>query len=155
MPEADEGQFAVTYKAQPGISLERSEEIALAVIAEVRSDEGVDYTYTTVGDTSGGAVNEGRVYVKLKEPSERRYYLDIMADLRQRLERYPAIRTAVGSADSMGPGFAARAIEHSRRRYGAVVQNRRAGSRDREGNTGGDRRGHQRGRGPARSSGSA
>jgi len=103
IPESDEGQFAVTYRARPGISLERSEEIARVLISEIRTDPGVEYTYATVGDTAGGAVHEGSIYVKLTEPSERRYYLGIVADLRRRLERYPAIETAVGSADSMAP----------------------------------------------------
>jgi len=103
MPESDEGQFAVTYRAQPGISLERSEEIARTLSAEIRSDPGVEYTYATVGDTAGGAVHEGSIYVKLTDPSERRYYLDIMTDLRQRLERYPAVKTAVGLADAVSP----------------------------------------------------
>jgi HAE1 family hydrophobic/amphiphilic exporter-1 len=101
MPESDEGAFRVSYRAQPGISIERSEEIARTLVAEVRRDPGVEYTYTTVGGTTGRAVSEGSIYVKLKEPSKRRYYLPIMADLRERLKRYPAVRSAVGSADDM------------------------------------------------------
>ena len=60
-------QFQVTYKAQPGISLERSEEIARELVAEIRRDPGVDYTYTTIGGNAGQAVNEGSIYVRLKE----------------------------------------------------------------------------------------
>ncbi|MCI0719816.1 MAG: hypothetical protein L0338_12730, partial [Acidobacteria bacterium] len=36
MPKDDPGQFQVSYKAQPGISLERSSEIA-QLVKEVRS----------------------------------------------------------------------------------------------------------------------
>jgi HAE1 family hydrophobic/amphiphilic exporter-1 len=99
MPEADEGAFRVNYKAQPGISIDRSEEIARKLIAEIHRDPGVEYTYATVGGTNGRALSEGTIYVKLKNPDTRRYYLAIMNDLRTRLKRYPAVRTAVGSAN--------------------------------------------------------
>jgi HAE1 family hydrophobic/amphiphilic exporter-1 len=99
MPEADESQFRVSYRARPGISIERSEEIARTLIAEVRRDPAVEYTYTTVGGSNGRGVNEGSIYVRLKDPSSRRYYLDIMAGLRERLKKFPAVTTAVGSAD--------------------------------------------------------
>jgi len=102
MPTADQGSFMVSYKAQPGISLERSEEIARRIIAEIGRDPDVDYTYTTVGGTQGQSVNQGSMFVNLKDSPDRRYYVAIMADLRQRLEqRFPALRTAV-SEESMG-----------------------------------------------------
>ncbi|MFB3778794.1 MAG: efflux RND transporter permease subunit [Bryobacteraceae bacterium] len=101
MPNADESQYSVTYRAEPGISLERSEEIARAVVAEIRKDPGVEYTYATVGGTTGQGVNEGSIYVELKDPSKRRYYLAIMADARERLKKFPGLRTAV-SLPSMG-----------------------------------------------------
>ncbi|MCL6546284.1 MAG: efflux RND transporter permease subunit [Bryobacteraceae bacterium] len=99
MPEADSSEFRVTFRAQPGISMERAEEIARTLIAEIRRDPGVEYTYTSIGGANGRAINEGSIYVRLKDPSTRRYYLEIMSDLRQRLARYPSVRTAVGSAD--------------------------------------------------------
>jgi HAE1 family hydrophobic/amphiphilic exporter-1 len=101
MPDADQSQFAVTYRAQPGIGMERSEEIARTLVAEIRKDPGVDYTYATVGGTRGEGLNQGNIYVRLKDPATRRYYLAIMADLRGRLKRFPALRTAV-SLPSMG-----------------------------------------------------
>ena len=101
MPTADQGSFMVTYKAQPGISLERSEEISRTIIAEIRRDPDVDYTYTTVGGSFGQSVNQGLIYVRLRDSPNRRYYLAIMAGVRQRLQRYPALRTAVGE-ESMG-----------------------------------------------------
>ncbi len=93
----------MNYKAQPGISIERSEEIAGKLIAEIHSDPGVEYTYATVGGTNGRSLNQGTIYVRLKNPDARRYYLAIMTDLRARLKRYPALRTAVGTADDWTP----------------------------------------------------
>ena len=54
-----------------------------------------------MGGTSGQALNEGTMFIRLKDPATRRYYIGIMTDLRQRLKRYPALRTAV-SEESMG-----------------------------------------------------
>ena len=101
MPEADQGEFMVTYRAQPGISMVRSEEIAGTLAAEIRRDPGVEYTYATAGGTQGEGLNQGSIYVKLTEASDRRDYQEMIADLRERLKRYPALRTAV-SLPSMG-----------------------------------------------------
>ncbi len=101
MPDADESHFNVAYRAEPGISMERSEQMALALAEEIRKDPGVEYTYATVGGTQGQGINEGSIYVKLKDPSERRYYLAIMADTRERMKRFPALRASV-SLPSMG-----------------------------------------------------
>ena len=67
MPDADPGQFQVTYKAQPGISLDRSVEIARELEAEIRRNPGVAYTYTTIGGNAAKPINEGNIYIKLKE----------------------------------------------------------------------------------------
>ena len=40
--------------------MERSEEIARTLVAEIRRDPGVDYTYTTVGGTSGAGDQRGQ-----------------------------------------------------------------------------------------------
>jgi hydrophobic/amphiphilic exporter-1 (mainly G- bacteria), HAE1 family len=101
MPNADQSAFKVSFKAAPGISLDRSQEIASALGAEIRKDPAVQYTYATVGGTRGQGLNEGAIYVKLKDRSARRYYLAVMADTRERLKRYPSIRTAV-AVESMG-----------------------------------------------------
>jgi len=99
MPDADPGQFQVSYKAQPGISLERSSEIALQLVREVRSDPAVAYTYTTIGGNGTQPLNEGSIYVKLTKRSLRPHYLPIVSEARKRLARFRNITTAVGEAD--------------------------------------------------------
>ena len=99
MPDADPGQFQVSYKAQPGISLERSSEIALQLVKEVRSDSAVAYTYTTIGGNGTQPLNEGSIYVKLTKRSLRPHYLPIVSEARKRLARFRNITTAVGEAD--------------------------------------------------------
>jgi hydrophobic/amphiphilic exporter-1 (mainly G- bacteria), HAE1 family len=113
MPEADPGQFQVSYKAQPGISLERSSQIARQLAEEVRKGPGVAYTYTTVGSNGAQPVNEGSLYVKLTERRARPHYLALMRDTRERLAHFRGISTAVGEADQ--PAADARPIQVSLR----------------------------------------
>jgi len=100
MPEADPGQYQVTYKAHPGISLDRSIEIAREVTAEIRRDPSVAYTYTTIGGAGDRPINEGSIYVRLTEREQREHFLPLMADLRRRLQRFRGLRTSVGNAES-------------------------------------------------------
>jgi len=105
MPEADPGNFQVAFKARPGISLERSEEIARQLIAEIRRNPGVDYTYTTIGGGFAALpVNEGTIFISLKERRQRPHFLQIMAETRERLKRFRGLRMAVGNADQFGGG---------------------------------------------------
>jgi HAE1 family hydrophobic/amphiphilic exporter-1 len=101
MPKADPGQFQVSYRASPSVSLDRSMEIARQIDAVVRADPGVAYTYTTIGGSGGQPVNEGALYVKLKERKLRPHYSVMQANLRQRLLRFRSVRTAVTEADEM------------------------------------------------------
>jgi HAE1 family hydrophobic/amphiphilic exporter-1 len=99
MPAADPGEFRVNYKASPGISLARGEEIARALITEVRSEKGIAYTYTTIGGTGGRPINEGSIYVRLTPRKEREHFLPIMAKLRERFKRFPSLRISVSNAE--------------------------------------------------------
>jgi HAE1 family hydrophobic/amphiphilic exporter-1 len=104
MPEADPGELQVTYKADPGISLDRSIAIARQIDAEVRSNPAIEYTYTSIGANGAQPINEGRLYLRLKERKLRPHYLVIQKDLRQRLQRFRAIRTSVAIFDEMSGG---------------------------------------------------
>jgi HAE1 family hydrophobic/amphiphilic exporter-1 len=99
MPDADPGQLQVSFKAHPSVSLERALAIAREIGAEVRRNPGVEYTYTTIGGNRSQPVNEGNIFIRLKERKTRAHFLVIKADLRERLKRFRAVRTAVGNAD--------------------------------------------------------
>ncbi|MBI3666608.1 MAG: efflux RND transporter permease subunit, partial [Acidobacteria bacterium] len=109
-PEADPGQFQVAYKAQPGISLERSQEIARQLIQEIRGNPYVAYTYSTIGGNGAQPINEGTIFIRLKERSVRPHFLRIKAELRERLKRFRSLRTSVENA---GQGFEAKPIQMS------------------------------------------
>ncbi|MFH1574704.1 MAG: efflux RND transporter permease subunit, partial [Acidobacteriota bacterium] len=71
MPEFDRGEFQVSFKTAPGASLEETESVAGKIVEIVSANPGVAYTYTTIGAGASSALNEGLVYVKLKDKSER------------------------------------------------------------------------------------
>ena len=100
-PDADPGQLQVSFKASPGVSLERSIEIAREVVAEVRQNPGVAYTYTTIGASGAQPINEASIYVRLTDRKTRPHFLAIMTDLRDRLKRFRGLQTAVGQADRL------------------------------------------------------
>ncbi len=103
MPEADEGQYMVRYKADPSISLERSVDIARELTTEIRKDPSTAYTYTSIGGNGSQPVNEGNIYVKMTPRSQRRHVNLVRVDIRRSLARFRAITTSVGRADEMSP----------------------------------------------------
>ncbi len=102
MPNADPGQFQVSFKAAPGISLDRSIEIVQQLESEIRKNQGVAYTYATVGGSAGKPVNEGNIFIKLTERKTRQHYSLIKPEVRQRIARFAAIQTAIEEADQIG-----------------------------------------------------
>jgi HAE1 family hydrophobic/amphiphilic exporter-1 len=99
MPEADPGQFQITFKARPGISLDGAIGIARQLDAEIRKNPGVEYTYTTVGGGQGRGVNEGLIFLRLKGRKERPHFTVLKAEMRERMKRFPAVRTSVSNTD--------------------------------------------------------
>jgi len=104
MPDADPGEFRVTYRARPGISLHRSSEIAMQLVKEVRQNPGVAYTYATIGSNGTQPINEGSIYVKLAEPGMRPHFLEIQSQLRERFRRFHGITIAMATADDSAGG---------------------------------------------------
>jgi HAE1 family hydrophobic/amphiphilic exporter-1 len=102
MPDADPGQFQVAYKAAPGISLDRSVEIAREIEAEIRRNSAVAYTYATIGGTAGKAIHEGNIFIRLNPRKTREHYKLVGAEVRQSIARFRAIRTSIEEADNAG-----------------------------------------------------
>jgi HAE1 family hydrophobic/amphiphilic exporter-1 len=98
MPEADEGQFRVAFKAAPGVSLDRSMSIARELIGEIRESRAVAYTYATIGGANR-PINEGSIFIKLIDRDKRAHQLEVMAEMRGRMRRFRGLRTAITSAD--------------------------------------------------------
>ncbi len=99
MPEADPGELMVNYRATPGISLDRSEQIARQLVAEIRGNPAVTYTYSSIGGDRF-PVNEGSIYIRLTPREGREHFLVVKSELRERLTRFPGVTTSVGSANA-------------------------------------------------------
>jgi HAE1 family hydrophobic/amphiphilic exporter-1 len=102
MPNADPGQFQVSFKANPGISIDRSIEIAREIEGEIRRHHGVDYTYATIGANLGSPINECAIYIKLTPRKTRQHYSVIKSEVRDALARYRAVRISIEEADQVG-----------------------------------------------------
>ena len=77
-------------------------EIARQLVAEIRANPGVAYTYTTDRRNRRAAHQRGqRSTCELKDRKLRPHYLQIKAEMRERLKRFRALRTAVVEADQL------------------------------------------------------
>lgn len=103
MPSYDRGEFQVSFKTNPGSTLEQTEEISKEIVRRISAKPGVDYTFTTIGAGSTSALNEGVVYVKLKEKSERPLSDDeLRSQLRSELANYGRAIVSLEDVADMG-----------------------------------------------------
>ena len=103
MPEADAGEFSVSFETPEGSSLQYTRQKAEEVVQVLREIEGVDYTYTTIGAGATGTVTAGNIYVALDELSERtQSQKELMVEARQRLDDLFGATVAILAAGGMG-----------------------------------------------------
>jgi hydrophobic/amphiphilic exporter-1 (mainly G- bacteria), HAE1 family len=70
MPSYDRGEFQVSFKTNPGSTLEQTEDISNDIVRRILEKSRVDYTFATIGAGSTSALNEGSIYVKLKSKTK-------------------------------------------------------------------------------------
>jgi HAE1 family hydrophobic/amphiphilic exporter-1 len=108
VPKNDESQFEVTLRAPEGTTLEQTELIATRMGREVRRLPGVAYTVVLVGDDARRTANEGKVFVKLLDLSDRTAsQFDLMDRVRREvLPRFAAdkLRTSVSQVAAISGG---------------------------------------------------
>ena len=108
-PEFDQGELSVSFKTEPGASLDATLRKAteLEEIVRTRPDgqpnPEIHLLYTTIGTGMFGTLNEGQVFVRLSE-GKRRNYIEIRRELRDRLSVVPGVEVGVGQASAMGGG---------------------------------------------------
>jgi hydrophobic/amphiphilic exporter-1 (mainly G- bacteria), HAE1 family len=103
MPSYDRGEFQVSFKTNPGSTLEQTEEISNEIVKRVSGKAGVNYTFTTIGAGSNSAINEGAIYVKLKEKGERHQPdREIRRELRSELADYGRAVVSLEDVPDMG-----------------------------------------------------
>jgi hydrophobic/amphiphilic exporter-1 (mainly G- bacteria), HAE1 family len=73
MSQSDRSQFYIHFETAPGSSLAYTQGKAAEIEHAVRQLPGVEYTFTTIGAGSGGAVERGEVLVRLVPKRQREF----------------------------------------------------------------------------------
>jgi len=102
VPEMDNSEFAIDLETPPGSNLAYTQLKAQEVSRIARMRPEVMYVYTSIG-VQGDAVDEGRVYVKLKQKHERtRPQAAIVADIRSDLVRLGGMTSSISTGFNPG-----------------------------------------------------
>jgi HAE1 family hydrophobic/amphiphilic exporter-1 len=102
VPEMDNSEFAIDIETPPGSNLAYTQLKAQEVSRIARMRPEVMYVYTSIGG-QGDAVDEGRVYVKLKPKHERtRPQSAVVADIRSDLVRLAGITSSISTGFNPG-----------------------------------------------------
>ncbi len=93
LPTEDIGMISVTTEAAEGTSFNAMLGLQKQVMEIIKSDPAVKGFNSSVGQFTGGLVNQGRMFVQLKPMSERRVSADeVIARLRPKLAKLPGMR---------------------------------------------------------------
>jgi HAE1 family hydrophobic/amphiphilic exporter-1 len=113
VPAPDESQFNVVVRADPGWSLQATEEVIKEVEAKLEPYPEVRNLFTTIGGGSLEKVNQATVLVKLVEPGERNEtQKEIMNRARVDLASIQAVKLSVDNvARISGGGFRAAMLQ--------------------------------------------
>jgi HAE1 family hydrophobic/amphiphilic exporter-1 len=104
-PVQDVSEFNLNVDTPPGSSLAYTRMKAAEAAAAARAQEGVAYTYTTIGGQSG-AVDEGTVYVRLFPRKDRDIHqTEVERNVRLAVAKIGGARIAIGG-NNMGGGQA-------------------------------------------------
>src|SRR5262245_6534528 len=102
VPEMDNSEFAIDIETPPGSNLAYTQLKAQEVSRIARMRPEVMYVYTSIGG-QGDAVDEGRVYVKLKPKHERtRTQAMIVADIRSDLVQLAGLTSSISTGFNPG-----------------------------------------------------
>jgi HAE1 family hydrophobic/amphiphilic exporter-1 len=133
---ADEGEFDVFVRAPEGLSINAMDELTGLIEAELKGISGIKTVLASVGAGGLGGLNQVRVYVELLPHNQRVFSFgrlfrellharpqaafegnfsqqQVMQDVRQRLRKYPALRTSMRGARSFNIGGSQSEIEFS------------------------------------------
>ena len=95
-PDSDDSEFNVTIETPPGSNLAYTRVKAEEVARLARALPEVAHTYTTIGGRTG-AVDEGKIYVRLRPKGEReRRQSAVEAGLRQDIARLGGVTASIG-----------------------------------------------------------
>ncbi len=99
-PEYDRGEFQVSFKMPPGTTLRETADVGRRVTEVLKRRPEVAYAFTTIGAGGTTPVNEGAIYVKLKDKSDRQLTdFELRQVIRDELMRWPGLRSIVGEVE--------------------------------------------------------
>jgi HAE1 family hydrophobic/amphiphilic exporter-1 len=99
MPQSDEGKLSVSFRTPAGTDMKVTSERAAEVEKIISKFHGVQMIFTTIGSQQN-PVNEGSIYVKLVDRSERPYSAQQMVDnVRKAIANVPGIKYAVTAGE--------------------------------------------------------
>ena len=102
-PEDDRSEFNIKIETPPGSSLAYTRAKAEEVIAALRQEPEVRYTYTTLGGGNAGAVDEGHIFVRLTSRHDRDASAeDLAARLREQTTRMTGAKVSIFTSDFGG-----------------------------------------------------
>lgn len=125
--DVDEAEFDVTVTAPEKASITAMDAVMRAIETDLETTPGVRVVLSSVGGNFIGAVNQGRIYVRIVPHEERTFSLarlwqglwnadplaafhgnytqrDVMQEVRRRLTNYTDLRTSVRNAPSFNIG---------------------------------------------------
>jgi HAE1 family hydrophobic/amphiphilic exporter-1 len=101
MPDFDRGDMQVTFRTEPGASLEATRQKAEELEKLIKATPEVDLTFTTIGTGLSASINEGKMYVKLRE-GRRRDHMAIRREIRERFRGLAGVEAGVGPVADFG-----------------------------------------------------
>lgn len=108
LPTDDQSEFQLNVRTPEGTSLEATQTTLGRMAAELRRLNGVVYTITSVADTDQHTANQGSVYVRLVDPSQRDFGQIKMMDYVRKnvLPKYKAekLRTSLTEVPAFSGG---------------------------------------------------
>ncbi|HEX8287844.1 MAG TPA: efflux RND transporter permease subunit [Pyrinomonadaceae bacterium] len=108
LPVDDQSQYEISVRAPEGYSLSATSQLLERIAGEIRKTPGVTDTLVTIGGGQQQVVNNGTIYVKLTDTSEREKSQEqLMSDARELLKKFPPeLRTGVQQVQAFsGGGF--------------------------------------------------
>ena len=103
IPVDDKSEFTVQLETPPGSNLEYTRRKAEEVGRLIRTHAEIRYTYTTLGTSQTGAVDEGLIYVKMLPKHERKVSAEEFAGImRGEIRSVAGVKLAVFTTDIGG-----------------------------------------------------
>jgi hydrophobic/amphiphilic exporter-1 (mainly G- bacteria), HAE1 family len=103
MTNDDKGEFQVGFKTAPDASISETSDRLKTLLASVSDVPEVEHTYASIGAGDSGTVQQGSLYVKLKEKAQRkRSQEQVQQEFRSRLAKIPGVTTSIERVGDVG-----------------------------------------------------